>query len=334
MTANSSLAPLSDRCALIVGVGRSGTTLLAKLLDSSREVLYRNEPDVVFRNTTIPFTPTADDINRHRDEAHRYFAQLSRHSDERSSGSRPVFQKAFRSKVGNWLMPAWVYGAKAAGKLGIRIRVPDLIVPDRQPLVLVKSVNAMRGPIFAKAMPDLKVIHITRHPCGVLSSLVRGRMAGKMVGEVYLEELFKIPEANAYGLTYDDLVNASYAEQQAFRWMVRNDFVANHLADSPNYLFVSYEKLCSELDTQTKRLCTFLELDMDPQMQAFIRRTSTAPSGDVSYFSVVRNILSGLAKWETDLSCEQAESIIRIVERSPLGRKVLEEYKTQRARID
>jgi len=231
-------------------------------------------------------------------------------------------------------MPAWGYGAKALGKIGVRINVPDLIVRNRAPLVVVKSVNAMRGPIFAKAMPDLKIIHIVRHPCGVLSSLVRGRMAGKMTGEVYLKELFQVPEANAYGLTYDDLANASYAEQQAFRWMVHNDFVNQHLADSPNYLFVSYEKLCNELDSEMRRLCAFLDLDLDPQMQAFLTRTSTAPSGDASYFSVVRNNLSGLAKWETELSREQAESIIRIVERSPLGRKVLEEYQIQRARLD
>jgi len=118
MSANAT-EPLSRRAAMITGVGRSGTSFLGKLLDASREVLYRHEPDISILTRSIPFTPSADDIGNFDREARAYFAQLTHRSDERVSGSRPVFHKAFRTGLGNAAMPGWVYGAKALGKLGI-----------------------------------------------------------------------------------------------------------------------------------------------------------------------------------------------------------------------
>lgn len=328
--------PLSKRAALAVGVGRSGTSFLAKLVDASPEVLYRHEPDISLPNTSIPFTPTAEDIDRYDDAARAYFARLTWLSDERTSGSRPIFRKAFRSSLGNALMPAWVYGAKALGKLGIVFHVPDMIARPEPPLVLIKSVSStMRAPIFAHALPDLKIIHIVRHPCAVLASLVRGREAGRMLGHVFLDQLFEIPETAGYGLSHEDLKSASYPEQQAFRWMVNNDFVCRHLADHPNYLFVSYEKLCCELEAEAHRICAFLGLEVAPQMQDYIRLTTNASASDTAgYFSLIRNTMSALSKWESQLSKEEADSIIRIVERSEIGRRTIAEYQVQRARLD
>ena len=246
-----------------------------------------------------------------------------------------MFRKAFRSALGNALMPAWVYGAKALGKLGINFHVPDMIADGATPYMLVKSVSStMRAPIFASAIPDLKIVHIVRHPAGVLASIIRGREAGKMQGEVHLDELFQVPEAGDYGFSYEDIANASYAEQQAFRWMVRNDFVRRHLWDSPNYLFVSYEKLCGELEAETERLCHFLNLPMEAQMREQIRQMTTGPADDASYFSVVRNSISALARWEKQLSAQEAAAIVGVVERSELGRQTIAEYNTQRARLD
>ncbi|MCA8928083.1 MAG: sulfotransferase [Alphaproteobacteria bacterium] len=328
--------PLSSRMALVVGAGRSGTSFLTKILDASPEVLYRHEPDISRPNSRIPYTPSAADIERYRDEARSYFAALTRQSDERASGSRPVFRKAFRSTLGNAMMPGWVYGAKALGKAGIIFHVPDMIARKEPPFVVIKSVSAtMRAPIFANALPNLKIIHIVRHPCAVLASLIRGRAAGKMTGEVFLEALFAIPEAHDYGLTYDELAKASYGEQQAFRWMIRNDFARRHLHGNPNYTFVSYEKLCCEPQAEAERLCAFLGLPMDEQIRDYIRLNTDAPATtDASYFSLIRNTLSALSKWESQISAEDAAAITRIVERSDLGRETIAEYQIQRARLD
>ena len=46
----------------IVGTARSGTTFLAKLLDSHPDVLYRHEPDSVLVNTEIPFLQRREDL--------------------------------------------------------------------------------------------------------------------------------------------------------------------------------------------------------------------------------------------------------------------------------
>ena len=60
----------------VIGGARSGTTFLAKLLDSHPDVLYRHEPDSVLVNTDIPFVPRHDEVQRFVEPAGRYLEEL------------------------------------------------------------------------------------------------------------------------------------------------------------------------------------------------------------------------------------------------------------------
>ncbi len=67
---------VARRIIFIIGFGRSGTTFLAKLLDSHPDVLYRHEPDSVLENTEIPFIPDESDLKRYRNHARSYVESL------------------------------------------------------------------------------------------------------------------------------------------------------------------------------------------------------------------------------------------------------------------
>ena len=55
-----------------VGGARSGTTFLAKFLDSHPDVLYRYESDLVLANREIPFLPRRKELETFLAPARRY----------------------------------------------------------------------------------------------------------------------------------------------------------------------------------------------------------------------------------------------------------------------
>tara|TARA_R110002096_G_scaffold435147_1_gene659513 strand:+ start:2929 stop:3933 length:1005 start_codon:yes stop_codon:yes gene_type:complete len=327
-------APLSSRLALIAGSGRSGTSFLAKLIDASSDVLYRHEPDISARTKEFPQLPDCSNPELYADIARAYLYELTWQRDSRTMGSTPIYSKRFRSSLANRAMPALVYGAKALERVRLPARVPDLIENSREPLVLIKSVSSvLRTPIFAHAVPSLKVIHIVRHPCAVLASQIRGIKRGLMQSSDFTDELFSVPDAHNYGLSKEQIVAAPFEVQRAFRWMVHNDAVYRRLKDHPNYIFISYEKLCVELQSESKRLCEFLNMPIDDQMANYVRLVTEDGTKDGGYFSVIKNTLSALSKWEDEVDPDVAASVIDLVQGSEIGRKTLAEYATQRAKL-
>ena len=79
----------------LLGAPRSGTTWLAKLFDSHPDVLYRNEPDSLVQEDSLPQICRLDAIDQYRDIARNYIDRLLRTHTLKSSGSLPVFSKDF-----------------------------------------------------------------------------------------------------------------------------------------------------------------------------------------------------------------------------------------------
>jgi hypothetical protein len=240
-----------------------------------------------------------------------------------------LFRKNYRDPLRQQLFESTAVLAKAVARLPVGslyrdIRVPDLISSSRRSgaKLTIKSVSSTcRARLFAEACPELKIIHLVRHPCGVVASQLRGVLMGLMKPDLYLDALFELPETHGYGLGLDELRQMSYEEQFAFQWMVQNDKILHEMADRQNYRLVRYEDICSDATSLLGELFPFCGLQPSDQTRAFLDRLEHQPTGSgVRYFSVMRSPASTASKWHTELSTDTVDRIMAIVNDSRIGK--------------
>jgi hypothetical protein len=68
---------------------RSDTSWLANIFDSHPDVVYQHEPDLDFRNTSIPFCTEENGL--YMEEAREYIAQLIRLNAVKSRASSAFY---------------------------------------------------------------------------------------------------------------------------------------------------------------------------------------------------------------------------------------------------
>jgi hypothetical protein len=314
---------------MVMGLGRSGTTFLAKLIDSSPDVLYRHEPDAVLP-TDMPSLISRDDIEHHLPNARTFVEAMMQCRRLRANGHQPVFKKAYRSAIGNLAFRPMVLSTKVAERLRLSPTdtLPDLIADDgRETFCLIKSVSALgRARLYAEASPDMASIHILRHPCAVFASMQTGIEKGVMGSNMYLASLFAQKEAERYPFTLEDMQDAAPEEQAAYRWMLLNDKAALDMEGVSGYLQIRYEDLCTQVDRLSQQIFEHLGLTVGKQTERFIDEISRPQRSDgSSYFKIKRPITSALDKWKTKLGQEEVARIRAIVHHSPLGRAYFED---------
>jgi len=321
-----------DRIALVMGLGRSGTTFLAKLIDTAPEVLYRHEPDVLLK-TDIPNICGRDQFDAHMPAAKDFVDAMAHCRHWRSSGTRPLFAKSYRSGPANLAYRMMILSSKAARRLHLPVAdsLPDLVGPDRgDVLYLIKSVSSLgRAGLFGKAVPHLAAVHIVRHPCAVYASLRAGMDKGLMRTKIRMKPLFAHHESAHYPFTLNAIADASFEEQIAYRWMLTNDKAAGDMVGSSAYLQLRYEDLCTDVDRVSRNIFDHLGIKRGPQTQRFIDEITQASSDDqrqIGYFKVKRPITSAVDKWKSQLEPDTVERIRKIVVHSPLGRAYFDEH--------
>lgn len=312
----------------LLGSGRSGTTFLAKLFDSHPRVLYRHEPDSALLDESIPFHPRLSEIEHYKAGAASYLSRLAKVQTPKVAVHLPLFPKAYRGAVRQRLHNGLALGAKTLAKLPYveqRIAVPDLIAPAApKPVTVIKSVNSLnRSRLFLESDPELRVVHIVRHPCGVVASLIRGARQKLMNPEIYFDALYGMEHTEKYGLAREDMEARTFEEQAAFQWMVANDKVLGDMQDMNRYQMVRYEDLCLNTGEVIGELFDFCGLEANPQTYAFTQQLESTEAADASYFSVMRSPKKGVFSWKQELSTEQIERISDIVSRSSVGMEYL-----------
>lgn len=314
-----------DTAIFVYGSGRSGTTLLAKLIDSSPIVLYRHEPDKTLPNTDIPFLPEPEDYQNYSEEARRYLEELTRERAGVVSGKGPIFDKSYRNHGSSKIFKLMLMVSTMAGKVSLRIQVPDLTNGQRY-RYLIKSVNSVsRVPLFSMAAPGMKFVHILRHPVAVAASARKGQQQGKMKGGTFLNSVSKMSNARLLPISPKSLTSASFEEQFAYSWMVQNDKSQREMQGKLNYLMVSYEDLCFNMSERMANICDFLDLEFDAQMRGFISEMITSHT-DTGYFSVIKNPLLSIDKWELSVDPAVVDKVVAMISHSEVGRFVLDRY--------
>jgi len=315
---------------LLFGSGRSGTTFLAKLLDSSPRIFYRHEPDAKIIDPRIPYLPKTDEYDNLKKICREFVSLLLNQNDARSVGGVPLFNKEYRSALENVLYRLSFFIAKGASRIGLDMAVPIYVRSTQRPTALIKSVNSVcRAPVIASALPDARILHLVRHPGAIAASRLRGAKEGKMQTNVYLESVCGMPESSLYPYTLSELESRSFAQQTAYTWMVTNDKVYRELKGNKNYRLIVYEDMCRNFRERSNEIFDFAGVPLSRQSTGFMNKLMSGGGNNSEYFSVVRNVSDNIDKWVDFYSQGEVQKINEIILNSEVGRCVLQNYGEQ-----
>lgn len=316
-------AVIVEQPILIFGMPRSGTTWLGKIFDSHPDTLYRHEPDNWLR-PSVPLYPKAEETERYAAVIQAFAAELPQLNDLRVAGKLPLFPKSYLSRPRAHLMRGGVWLARLGSQLHIELPVfmHSAAGDYTQRRIVWKSIESMgRMGLILNALPAAKAIHIVRHPCGYIASIVRGRRGEKFTtntvgGGDY--GLFKFANNTSLGDPYHlsmDVVETLTAEERlAWRWVLLNEKALLEGETTGRALCVRYEDVCMNPLRATEQMFSFAGLDMAEQTRRFII-ASTAQSDD-HYYSVFKNPETAAMRWQNELTPEVIDRVMAIVQRS------------------
>lgn len=327
-------------CILLFGMPRSGTTWLGKLFDSHPHVLYRHEPDTWREMQTGP-DPTAADAPRYAQQWQQFVDSLPQINALRVAGKRPIFAKAYMSRVRHRVVQASTEIARVASRVypefPIVLHASGENDPERR--VVWKSIQSLaRLGAMLEALPQARGIHILRHPCGYVHSVRRGLTGGEFSRGG--------ADSNAYGVvgrivgtplgadlgfdaSFEQYLRSLTPEERiAWMWVVVNEKTARDCAANTRYLRVYYEDVCAEPLAGVERLFDFAGLDMNAQTRAFIA-ASTGTTHD-SYYSVFKNPQSAAWRWQNEMEPDIIDRVTAVAARSDIGARYLTTCDAQR----
>ncbi len=327
LDADGSMTPVGAAAAdalasviLVLGAPRSGTTWLAKIVDSHPHVLYRHEPDEA-RPSPVPLTGAV---------LPNLLADWIADRSARTVTKRPFFAKSWEWPWARGLRTVLAVAVSAASRspppldrLG-KLRLPDM---ERTPAprVAIKSVRWAEGAsMLAGTMPRSRTIFILRHPCGQVASVMRGnrqrRFDLKTEGtDMPFDEDAARPFAASFGVDDAAFHALPDAAKYAWSWRAFNEPAYAALAAQPNVHVVLYEALCAKPEALARRVFSFAGLDWNRQTADFVAR-STLHQGKAGYYAVFRDAIAAADSWRRTMSANDQQAVRAVVAASPLVR--------------
>ncbi|NOZ43338.1 MAG: sulfotransferase [Alphaproteobacteria bacterium] len=319
----------------LIGSPRSGTSWLAKIFDSHPDVIYRHEPDSVVISQDIPFFPDPEEMESLIPATRDYFTKLLNVRQLKSAGSLPVFNKNYLGKFTNAFLPKLIFILKATAAICHKLRLPVTVkIPDfsrnnndGKIIPVMKSVNSCcRTGLIARAFPQAKIIYILRHPCGYVSSQLRGRKLQFLEDVIYHKQIASTSLAKARGWSEAKLQTMSLEEQLACTWACINEKVMHDIEGQDNCTLLIYENLCNDPVGVCQQMFDFCQLNYTGQTESFLK-SSLNYSGDTEkYYQTVRNPKNAAEKWKNELSVDQIKRIRTIVSGTIAGEKFASFY--------
>ena len=316
-----------DRPVLAFGLPRSGTTWIGKLFDSHPGVLYRHEPDSWHRITGIPTFADAGDKEQAR-LAREYIERLPATCNTSICGKMPIFNKQWRSPLGQGLYRLAITSALLAEKLtNVRItRIPEGDPVGNGARLVWKSIESLgRLPLFLDAVGSARGVHIVRHPCGFIASVLRGESRGRFrdrtpSSEDYglFEKIVDSDTARVLGVDMEALKASTPVQRLAWKWLLYNEQAFRGCRERAGYRLVRYEDICDEPVDRMRELFEFCDLDWHPQTEEFILQTGRRKND--KYYSIYKNPRESANKWRTELDEDTIRQIHDVVMRSYMGR--------------
>lgn len=311
---------------LLFAMPRSGSTWVAKILDTDPGVVYRHEPDS-YERIAVPLAPGAPYDESGRATVRDFVARLPRNKSANVSGKLPLFHKDYHSGLQRAVFGLYVYAAKALTRTGYAAVVPDLISPRaaRRTTVVWKSIESLaRLGLLLDACPDVRAVHLVRHPCGQIASVLRGERTHKFTSSRPSSEDYGIFEHfegsgqyRDFGLSPERLRAMTAEERLAWRWALFNDKALADNEHNPAYRLLIYEDLCADPMRVAREIFDHCTLDWHPQSEEFIRQHSSSDKDE--FYSIKRDPAKAANKWRSELTPRQIECILGVVRQSRCG---------------
>ncbi len=312
---------------LLFGMPRSGTTWIGKIFDSHPDTLYRHEPDSRGALKGIPLVASVADAARYREEIAEFVDALPRLNTPRAAASLPMFPKRYQSPTQLMVKKFSAFATKAAEPLIRNLPVLDLVRYNKVANLRVvwKSIESLgRLGIVLRAVPDCRAVHILRHPCGYVASVLSGettrhfssKTASSEDYPVY-EMLLTVSANNKRNLQLDDLRRMEPVERLAWRWVLFNEIALAGSKGYENCTLLRYEDLCNEPLHKAQELIRFAGLNWHSQVEDFVNRSTSQTSEH--YYSVFKDPADSSTKWQHELSAGQIEAIMRVIHESCLA---------------
>ncbi len=278
-----------DDFVLVVGLARSGTSWLGKILDSDPHVLYRYEPFSIGRCKL--FDPVATCIERLGQDTscekllENGFRRLFYLKSEDTSGGSPRFRKNFLDV--NLLPLTYLF------PFFLKDALLRLIFKKRRIRFVAKIVEFDWGlEWISRCLGYPKVIFIIRHPCANVFSYLSGKKFG--MGKRSAKEWAGVWKTVHERLDIPDKMKI------------------------PNFKLVVYEELCNRPMETVEEIYRFLGWKVETQTVAFVKESISSDSS--GYWSVYKNPLKSAYKWKKGLSKEDIEEVYKVVGDSELMR--------------
>lgn len=311
----------------VLGMPRSGTTWVGKILDSHPWTLYRHEADSGGSLDAVPIHAAPERAGVHADAVRAFVAALPARRSLKVCGKRPLFAKAYRPGWRGPLHRTSIAAARFAAVARLRFPVLDAIDRGRgEPVTVWKSIESTgRAGLIAEAVPDARIIVVVRHPCGQIDSTLHGESGGRFTDACaaandwgIFELLLETPQARRRGLTREMLRAATPEERLAWRWLLFNEKAMEELRARRRGHVLCYEDLCAEPLAGARKLLAAAGLAWHPAVEAFVHASTAAD--DPRYYSVFRSPERAAHAWRDRLDASRIERIRAIVADTAPGR--------------
>ncbi|OYV37218.1 MAG: hypothetical protein B7Z80_13435 [Rhodospirillales bacterium 20-64-7] len=316
---------INHNTTFVLGAPRSGTTWLAKILDSHPSVLYRHEPDTTIYRHALPIvsdpTLTQDEIGR----LHELVRLQIAHRDIKTTCSLPIFRKQADTAASFYSRVAAAVSLKALSRVLPRTAQSRLALPtglDRpkhEYHLVAKSVSSLgRADLLAGAFPDARFILIIRNALGQVASRLLGIRSGKMPSAAWNAEMLHTQAARRYGLDTVAMANMPIAARLAWEWAVMNEKALDDLRPLNRSRVIRYVDLADDTIGCSQRLLGFLGLPWVPQVEEFVR-TSSRSTGPDGYYSVRKDAQIVKRKWAAYLTADEQAQILEVMRLTHVG---------------
>jgi len=310
-----------------MGLPRSGTTWLGKILDSHPDTFYSHEPDSAVPFRGIPLMVEADSASEYESALRGEVERMQSVRTVRVVGKLPIFPKRHSARLPVWLRAQELLVWKGLARVFGEPNVPRHVAggPSRDARWVWKSIESTgRLGAIARLFPSARIVFVIRHPCGVAASILRGEEDMKFSAgpssedRGFFELLARTGVARSRGLTVERFFAMSAIERIAWRWALLNEKTLHELSGLPNCRVVRYEDLCDRPIEVSRDLLAFAHLDWADQTHAFV--SSSTAREDGSYYGVFKDPREAANKWRKTLPQEAIETILHVAGQTDSGR--------------
>ncbi|MFQ3189277.1 MAG: hypothetical protein ACI936_000401 [Paraglaciecola sp.] len=303
----------------LIGMPRSGTTWVAKAIDSHPDTYYLHEPDSVAR-LDLPQIINDDQVEQYLPYINDYLVKIETVDKLKVVGRLPFYPKSYLNTFQLGFNRLSALASKSLGQFSQSIAkgAPLLIKPKGKHDTFWKSIESMgRIALLAQANPPLKMLLLVRHPCAVINSELKGESQNKFASKVPIyenwglfEQLLISRTAKTHQLTLEKIKAMTPAQRLAWRWLIYYEQLLEQ-ANQQNCMLMRYEQLCMQPLSAFEDVFSFLELTFDPQVKNYLVESTSSHSD--SYYSTSKDPLKAMHSWKSKLPADDITAIESII---------------------